>query len=524
MNSLFESVIEKHRLLFFSVIAGFIVFSTKINHPILDGLFMFHEGEYVGLLWSIRAFYEGLAPFPLLIHGAMDYIPSIISAHIYGDDRVIVGTRAINTIVVWFSWILFLDICYLLIAKKSARQFWLAVALVIFIAITPPLFSQALFVQQAFLGTRDLFVLITVWCFTKQISSESRKSEFVFLALGSASAVTSIFWSYDRGMMLIPFVGIIFLGALIGKKYINAVLIALFIILSLLLFNFANIFGSLNDNSHNIIYWIKNSSEIWGVKLSGTPIYEITVSLVELAFIFSLILVMFINRAEVKKDKNVFLLIGLFLIQIILLKKSFLRPGMHSFELALWPSILILIYLGSRLFPAVNSVFQKPIKLNSSFLTHPLGGRVYRHSLILLVLSFALMSPKFNAFGSFAKNIIKPKTDAEIVSAEVNKLSSQLQNVQCIFGWGNEGVIALIAKKRICTLFPSAIYVSHSEEVRMLQQLQNESPNAIAFNPDSWSMAIDARKMESRLPLVNNYIVTNYPNLQKIGAYSVVSR
>ena len=51
------------------------------------------------------AFYNNSIEFPLLIHGAMDYIPSIAASGIYGDNPVIVGTRAINTILVWLCWI-----------------------------------------------------------------------------------------------------------------------------------------------------------------------------------------------------------------------------------------------------------------------------------------------------------------------------------------------------------------------------------------------------------------------------------
>jgi hypothetical protein len=139
-----EYAIEKHRYLFFCAIAGFFAFSTNISHPILDSLYLFHEGEYVGLLWNMRSFYNGEISFPLLIHGAMDYIPAIVASFIYGDDHVIVGTRAINTIAVWISWLLFLDLSYLLTYKINGHAIWVAIAIAIFIAFAPALHTQAL--------------------------------------------------------------------------------------------------------------------------------------------------------------------------------------------------------------------------------------------------------------------------------------------------------------------------------------------------------------------------------------------
>ncbi len=162
---------EKYRYAVFCVLAGFVAFSTQISHSIVDSLYLFHEGEYVGLLWNMRSYLNGQVAFPLLIHGCMDYLPSMIAQYIYGDDRIIVGTRAINTVIVWVCWVLFLDICYQLTSKSNQRLFWMSVATILFLIISPKLNTQALMVQEAFINVRDLFLVITVWCFAMSVRS-----------------------------------------------------------------------------------------------------------------------------------------------------------------------------------------------------------------------------------------------------------------------------------------------------------------------------------------------------------------
>lgn len=61
---------EKWRYLIFCTVAGFSAFSTNISHSVMDSNYLYHEGEYVGLLWHMRSFYNGEITFPLLIVAA----------------------------------------------------------------------------------------------------------------------------------------------------------------------------------------------------------------------------------------------------------------------------------------------------------------------------------------------------------------------------------------------------------------------------------------------------------------------
>lgn len=513
-----SSTVNYRRYFLFFFIAGIFAFSTNISHLILDSNFLFHEGEYVGSLWSIRSFYIGESLFPLLIHGAMDYIPSIIASFIYGDDRIIVGVRGINTVIVWVCWVFFLDLCYS-ISLKSNRFLWGAIAFVVFIFLAPVFRSQALIVQMSFLGVRDLFVILTVWCFVQYTTSVNLLRTRILLILGTISAVTALFWSYDRGIMTLSFLSVIFVGMLVNKKYFDVALSILTACLFLLTLESVNIFGSLASNLYNIIYWIKNSAEVFGAYNSVDKRSLIIVTLLIL-LLMATIFIAFTERFY-KDKENLFLTIGIFMIQIVLFKTIMNAPEMPRLAWFIWPSILLLIYFSSR----KMMDFRLDYKLSFSR-TIPISV-IYKIYFLIFAICICSISSVFYVYGSFFKNLVNPKLDIEIVSKEVNELGDLLRknNDACVLGWVNEGVIALMSKKRSCTQSPYAVYVSKSEELKYLQQIKNDPPAAVVFDVGGDNvMFVHGIHMESRLPNVNKYIQDNYPNKQQVGRYIVLSK
>lgn len=213
--------------------------------------------------------------------------------------------------------------------------------------------------------------------------------------------------------------------------------------------------------------------------------------------------------------------VGLILIQILLLQTILNRPGMPRLSWAIWPSILMMLFTTSRKF-AVGQPFKYDrltVSLNFNL--------AYKFLLSILLLLVFSMSPLFLSYGSFIKNLIRPKSDVQIVSLEIINLSSAINQLgdECVLGWVNEGVVALIAKKRFCTRYPYAIYVSKSEEGKLLQQIIKESPKVIVFDVDGDSMVnVDNKSMASRLPNVDKFILDNYKNRQNVGRYLIASK
>lgn len=528
LNGSINNFFTKWRYVIYFIVTGLLAFSTRLSFLIPDSNNLFHEGEYTGLLWNMREYYEGVLAFPLIIHGAMDYIPAIISLFLHGSENIIVGTRGINTIITWICWIIFLDLCYTFVSKNSNRLFYSLVSFCILFLLTPSLHQAAITVQQAFIGTRDLFLLATTLCFAKYWFELSHEKNSLLLIGGGVFATASLFWSYDRGLIALAFFTINFLGLIYQKKYLDTLYSLIGVLLTSIVISKTNIFGSFQDNFVNIYYWIKNAAEVFGTgtiyNSSGlTDISMIITTFSLLLFCLASIIMLFAKNSPFDKN-HVFIMIGMIAIQILLLKTVLNRPGMPRTSWAIWPSILFLLYYLSNEFSnGLN------IKINISNLNKKINFKSKIYILMACFIIFVMNGSSFNIinYGSFAKNIIKPKLDSMIVSSDVMKLSKYLANSsdRCIFGWVNEGIISMLTKKSFCTKYQYAIYVSNNEEEKFLQDLKNNSPKNIVFdNSESFTMNLDDKKMSQRLPRINQYIKDNYKNSITIGTYIVVSK
>ena len=393
-------------------------------------------------------------------------------------------------------------------------------AVLILLLITPKLNSVAVIVQQSFLGVRDLFLILTVWCIARYTSSVTLLRSRIYLILGCISAVVAVFWSYDRGIISFGFLGIIFLGINFQKKFIDSALMVFSFCAGLLFFDTANLFGSFVDNLRNIIYWIENSKEVFGT--SATTDY--------ISLIISSMLMLFCSATfavaiyeKFYRDRNYCLLIvGIFSIQIILLMTIMNRPGMPRLSWAIWPSILMYFYFYSRI---SERLYQISTDVSVKYFRKI--NFLHKSYLIIISLLIFVMSPIFFWYGSFAKNLFNPKLDLEVVSAEVKSLSEAISmyDDDCFLGWSNEGVPALLTKKRFCTKFPYLVYASKAHELNILKSLMQDSPKSIVFEMTGESMMnIDNRDMKSRLPRVSKFIADNYKNKTYVGRYLVVSK
>jgi len=516
----FESQIVKWRYLIFCIAAAFIAFSTSVSHLITDSYLLFHEGEYVGLLWHMRSFQNGAVEFPLLIHGAMDYLPAMLASLVYGDEHIIVGTRLVNTFITWGCWVMFLDLCYIFTSRASQRALWIGIAILVLFLVTPKLGSQAIAVQQSFLGVRDLFLVAAVWSIAQQSRSTKAFRSHAFLALAGVSTVIALFWSYDRGIISVAFLGTVFLGLVLDRKYAGLLTMGLAVGFSTLLLDQAGPLGSLSENMRNIAYWIGNGKEISGTNIFADWVTLITIMLL-LVFCVVAATGIFARKFD-RNQKDLFLILGVLVVQVLLLKTVMTRPAMPRLSWAIWPSILMMIHCASRM-----NLTQ--FRLTSDAANSPSGYGPYAYkgfAVVFLLMTF-FMSPLLLSYGSFVKNVFMPKFDQEMVPAEINMLSRALRGHgdQCVFGWTNEGVVALLLKQRFCTRFPYAVYVARGEEAAYLGQLQADPPDAIVVSVSGVTMLdIGSGPMKSRLPGVNAFIQDNYPERMQVGRYTVASK
>lgn len=280
--------------LVFSIVSAVIAFSTNLTSVIVDH---FHEGEYLGFVWHMRAYYNNLGEFPLLIHGAVDYLPSVIASFVYGDESIIVGTRQIGSIMLWLGWVLFLDLGYSLIPEFNQKKYWAAGFVAVFIALLPALGSDYLVMQGAIVGTRDFFLIVTIWAFAKYLTSTSKSAVYFFLWLTSFGTAASIFWCYDRGVMAVAFFGVIVSGCFFKKRIVEASYLVLCAVLSLILIEHSNVVGSIMSNIENIKYWVIHGAELWSFPVEKQLLPYIG-GVIMVLFGISAISVAFLNRHD----------------------------------------------------------------------------------------------------------------------------------------------------------------------------------------------------------------------------------
>lgn len=481
----------------------------------------FHEGEYVGFVWHMREYYAGTTSFPLLVHGGMDYLPSLLVWHLFGPESLIFGTRVLNMVLVALGSLLFLDSCRLLMGQEfGLSRFWPLLLLATFYYFSAPLNSTSLYVSGGFLGVRETFLLLTVWCLTRSGFQRGKGVARTFLAAGSGAAVVSVFWCYDRGIATAVFAVVFLLGALWRKKFLDALLMILSALVAAAVLHQLKIFGSLPENLSNILYWIGNAGDInpYPFELSYLPGYFglLVLSGFACCIIFAAL------RERLGRDHGSpmapAIVVGLILVQLVIIKLISGRADIDRSFNGGWPSLVLMLHFGSQ--------WLSSPQLTLPALRKEVPRRFLAAASVSLLCYLAFSSTAFFNYARLLKNIGVPPKDTALVDPELAVVGALLQQYggRCYYGWTNDGVVALMSKKPFCTDFPYAHYASSTMEGGMLAQLKKEDPPAILFDSTTWAMSIDGRSMSARFPRVSQYILNEYPRRAWVGAYRLALR
>lgn len=534
---------ERYYTIMIVIIAGFFAFSTNITVKVDDN---FHEGEYLGLVWHMIDYYRGNTPFPVLIHGAMDYLPVLAAKYIYGDDCLIIGTRLINTIIAFLVWILFLDLCRMTVNIASGGPIVHVFYLIGFTFLVPRLYSDALVIQQNFLSVRDFFLILTAWSLFRIYNNIiGEKSIILFIFICCLAVSIGLYWHYSRGIIgaLMFF---IFLLVFIVNRYYLPIWVSVFsIIICFLALEIWGKVGPLSSNLENIFYWIKNSQEIWGTTILSN-MHTTLIFCFYLIFTISMAILTYISVFLGKKDDDRYLyslIISLVIAQVVLLKSASNRFVPNLFW-PIWPSFLILLYLVPNIFPYFNKdKTTEIIKFNSILeiysliiaevkkimLYNPLN-KFKKISRFLFFVGFFSVFLAFMAssncirYISFFKNAIFPHKDKILVSKEISSVVNNMDEIPCFFAWTNEGIIALMLKKPFCSRFTYSVYASRSHQEELIASLKQNNPKLILTGSASVSVEFDDRPMSKRLPNVSNFLEKNYKFQSQIGDYIISTK
>ncbi|MFT0545084.1 hypothetical protein ACMHYO_01860 [Allopusillimonas ginsengisoli] len=627
--------------------------NVNLNQMLTDS---FHEGEYLGNVWAMRNYYRDAGNFPVLVHGAMDFIPSLISLEIWGDGRAIIYTRLVNVLATLAGWIL-----YILSAKKllgEGKIFAFALFMFSFIWMAASSGTKPLGLQQAFIGTRDAFLVTSIFLAITGMSATSEIRRLLFLCAAGFAAAISLYWSYDRGIMAAAFVCVLGLIFLSTRRRIEAAAVSFGYLICLLAVSLSGLLGTARENVSNIMYWIKYSSEVWYMSDALKMPVVYWGGGIALFAVFAIAYAL-IKIYSYRLNDMTPILGGLIAVQILFIFKLFSLPTPNSFYFV-WPAILLFlatqassyspfsgfnaslnsapdpsvdnsprlseeifrliivlavvsgaVYFCLSRLPTVSSVyFFSPIVVifsalvmnaflknsktqggsangylirflddrrdsiqscsllltvlsvaylslwNSSLIydfsytwptiiitatilsnsafkhrpralqdsvgkqSRPLFSNIitaniaYYFSLILVIFAasyFLSEHVKWRNITNSAQQILAPDFDIQIVDLNHYGLMDMNDvNFDCIWQWSNEGIFSYFSKKPFCTKYPYAVYISKDNEYEVLNEVVNAPPKFIVFHSNNWYVSIYGRSMESRLPLLHEFIVRNY--------------
>lgn len=488
-----------------------IAFSVVLNLKLTDS---FHEGEYLGNIWYIYDYYAKLVGFPVLVHGAMDFLPQVMARTLFGDNHLIIYTRLFNTLTVFIAWVFYIDAGRRLIVKQGLLVHGLFMLSFLWMAASSG--TSPLGVQQAFIGTRDVFLMASIFSAIRGVYGEkdSKIINYYWLFISASAAAASLYWSYDRGIMALVFIaGLSICFIVLENRRGFYVLISGYLV-TLCVISFLGIAGRFDEVIYNIYYWVKNTSDVWfmskEVKIPAlswaTGLACFSVSSMMLALIR-----LFASRNNFFSINCIVL--SLFPVQVLFLLKLYALPSINSFYF-IWPSVLMLVY-------AINGVDQAFLSKKVSEITAISFPRVfskryvtYSFALFIVVLSNSLLwfeVIKFNNLIPNINKIINPDHDLTLV--DVNRYNlHELDQIEfeCVLQFSNEGVFSFFLKRRYCTPFMYSVYVAKDVEKQILSEMVLDPPRLVIFSSNNWYGSIYGRGMKDRLPDIYLFLTKNY--------------
>ncbi len=165
------------KLFLFILTPVLLALSVSLNASLTDS---FHEGEYLGNLTAVQQYYLD-GKFPVLVHGAMDFIPAAIARTLSDERSAIVGTRLVNVLIVAVAWILFIEVARRLLGRSS--RVLLLIFIFSFLWIAASSGTNPVALQQAFVGVRDVFLMSSILFAVMGIGAEKSNMKMLLLSL-----------------------------------------------------------------------------------------------------------------------------------------------------------------------------------------------------------------------------------------------------------------------------------------------------------------------------------------------------
>lgn len=516
---------QKVLLTAIAFVVGIAALITQIFHG--DSILVdpFHYGEYFAAATAI--FKDTSVKFhPLTIHGALDYLPAILTEATFGAENYFLPTFAVYKILSFIAAIYLALITYKLTKEKS-NQFFLLLAT---------------FLAGPFLvGYRDLFLLISVHLFLYVLDAHSKGERKLLLHIIFGFMVGfGLFWSYDRGIAGAVSLGIPTIALLLTnrKPAIALATFGLTVIMMGLFFDFSSPRNYLAD----VLILLETSGK-WSYGLKALPVF---LTLFAVAFNFFMLYIMIKDRLKSEKFSNEFpLLIFFGLIGLFMLKIGVNRADLGHVHMSLWIPLLISFYLYEKsAFVTRKDIFYSYILLglasvitlyfksfaaliacgisayallnaqNTALLRYRNPFLAFLTIICLGLTSLIFMQSRSDGRYSWISTLLELPTNRSSSTAGVVWTADLLKmhSVDCVFDLANNGVINGLLRLPSCSRFTYPIYAGTQHEEILISDLSATAPDAIVYSSSYWSYNIDGSNMKTRFPNLDDFIIQEYKN------------
>lgn len=484
------------------VVAGFVSLCSFVFYIISLPYDAFHYGEY----FVSRNFINGTGEFPITIHGALDYVPAIL---IY--DLLSINVSAKQIIAFYYS-LSSISICVFLLLIERFYKSYLSLIIIGIASVY-------------MISYRDLFLMLEIFVAFKIFEKQTYFSAILISAFCGFLVFLGLFWSFDRGL-----IGMAFASTLVVSKNLPAKLkTSLSLTLTLCLISLFIFYGHTYflEYAKNLLYLVKTSSS-WSnydvdLRAYAFAIVVLTLNLyvlIDLFFRFD-----FTNQRFPKS-----LIWGLVVVDFLMIKVSINRSDAVHAYMGLWVPLIISgivsYYVQSCRLPnsIIFKLFSSSVLLISLFIfknfVYPLAASIclrfphpYEH---LSTSTPKPISPQaiFLLFTSpifiFLISMHAAKDKLDIGDAwVVHKLTEA--TATCITDFTNTGLISAYTNLPPCTKFTYLIYSTRDYQSTIIRDLVSKNQTVVVYSSESWQYKIDGLSMNTRYPMLNDYIIENYP-------------
>jgi hypothetical protein len=514
-------------ILFAQKLALLVAFAWVISQELVIHLFFddpFHAGEFFasGIFFTAE---NELNFLPYTIHGALDFIPFILSKEVFAIDAVFFGTLFFYKFFSLISSIFFILIVNNLLKDSVFKFFFILISSLI---------------VYKFVNIRDLFLLVSLFLFVSIL--ERDKNNLLLGFLFGFSVALGVFWSFDRGVATLVSLGVATLYlSYYDKRFFSPIISFIFVFTIISIFFDPMPLGHYLDN----LMMLLNTSSQWKY-----PWHDHVIKVVLFVVVINIISIyLYVNSVLVDKNKtkkDVALLIALVLLSLLMLKAATNRADDGHIYFSLWVPLLmlfktkfskdnfyilgfaglVLVFWLDRFFIFSMIFFVGIACVLSERFRELLKDNVFYFLLLVLSFSLLLMGNGFNKSNyEWLKSIQNPPTNEQMSTEGVKWVANKLKSyhVNCVFDLANNGIINGLVNAPSCSRFTYPVYATIEYENDLLGDLKKSSPPAIVYSTSYWSYSIDGKSMRERFPLLDEYIVQNYPYEQCEHGYCIRS-